>query len=51
MTGNKELLSSIIFKNGGIVTFGDNNIGQVIGIGTVSNSSKPLIENILLVSG
>ena len=51
MTGNQELLSSIQFKNGGTVSFGDNNKGQVIGIGTVGNVSKPLIDNVLLVKG
>ena len=51
MTGNQNLLSSIIFKDGGTVTFGDNNKGQVIGIGMVGNISKPLIENVLLVKG
>ena len=51
MTGYQELLSSIQFKNGGTVTFGDNNKGQVVGIGTVGNVSKPLIDNVLLVKG
>ena len=51
MTGNQNLLSSIKFKDRGNVTFGDNNKGQVIGIGMVGNVSKPLIENVLLVKG
>jgi hypothetical protein len=49
MTGNPKLLSSIQYKRGGTVTFGDNNKGQVIGVGTVGNISNPLIDNVLLV--
>jgi hypothetical protein len=51
MTGNQELLSSIEFKDGGTVTFGDNKKGQVVGVGTVGNISNPLIDNVLLVKG
>ena len=51
MTGNIHLLSSIQHKNGGTVTFGDNNKGIVIGIGTVGNPNNPIINNVLLVHG
>ena len=46
-----QLLSSVQIKKGGTVIFGDNNKGKVIGTGIVGNISKPLIENVLLVSG
>ena len=49
MTGNPNLLSSIKFKRGGTIMFGDNNKGQVIRIGIVSINSKPIIDNVLLV--
>ena len=51
MTGNKDLFSSIQFKEGGTVTFGDNNKGQVVGIGTVGINFKTLINSVLLVDG
>ena len=51
MTGNINLLSTVQHKNGGTVTFGDNNKGNVIGIGTVGNPNNPLINNVLLVDG
>ena len=43
------MLSSVQSKDGGTVTFGDNNKGNAIGIGTVGNINKPLIDNVLLV--
>ena len=51
MTGNIQLLSSFQNKDGGTVTFGDNNKGKVIGVGSVSNPNKPIIDNVLLVNG
>ena len=51
MTGNIQLLSSFQNKDGGTVTFGDNNKGKVIGIGSVGNPNKPIIDNVLLVNG
>lgn len=51
MTRNINLLSTVQTKSGGTVTFGDNNKGNVIGIGTVGNPKNPLINNVLLVDG
>ena len=51
MTGNINLLSTVQHKNGGTVTFRDNNKGNVIGIGTVGNPKNSLINNVLLVDG
>jgi len=50
MTGHIQLLSSVQNKKGGTVTFRDNNKRKVIDIGMVGNISKPLIENVHLVS-
>src|SRR5574338_561147 len=52
MTGNKEMLSNIIFSDGCFVTFGDNSKGSVISKGDVSSngtSNLPLITYVLLV--
>ena len=38
MTGNPDILNDIIYKDGGLVNFGDNSKGYVIGIGKVGNS-------------
>jgi hypothetical protein len=41
MTGNIQMLSSVQNKDGGTVTFGDNNNNEhVIGIGTEGNPNK-----------
>ena len=49
MTGNPDMLNDIIYKYGGLVNFGDNSKGYVIGIGNVSNSKTSTISNVLLV--
>ena len=52
MTGDKNMLSNVIYSDGGSVTFGDNSKGYIIGKGDVSNngiSNLPLISNVLLV--
>ena len=36
-------------KDGGLVTFGDNTKGKIIGKGTIGNDYGTLIENVLLV--
>ena len=46
MAGNPEILNDIIYQNGGLVNFGDNSKGYVIGIGNVGNSKTPLISDI-----
>ena len=51
MTGKTEMLSSLQHKDGGLVTFGDNNKCKVIAIGNVGQGENPLIENVLLVDG
>ena len=52
MTGNAQMLSNITYRDGGIVTFGDNSKRFFIGIGDVINvgmSTSPVITNVLLV--
>ena len=49
MTNDFSKFSTFTKKDGGFVTFGDNAKGKIIGIGDVSNSSPPIIENVLLV--
>ena len=49
MTGNPKILNDTIYQDGGLVNFGDNSKGYVIGIGNVGNSKTPLISDILLV--
>ena len=51
MTGRPELFFTLQSKDGGTVTFGDNNKGKVIGIGNIGNPKFPLIENVLLIDG
>ena len=38
-------------KNGGMVTFGDNDKEKIIGIGNIGITLSTCIENILLVDG
>ena len=49
MTGDIQQFSSFEKKVGGKVTFGDNAKGNILGKGTIGNSSSPLIEDVLLV--
>ena len=49
MNGNPDMLNDIIYKDGGLVNFGDNSKGYVIGIGKVGNSETPIITNVLIV--
>ena len=49
MIGNPDILNDIIYKDGGLVNFGDNSKGYVIGIGKVGNSEISTITNVLLV--
>ena len=48
MTGNPKMLKDIIYKDGGLVNFGDNSKGYVIDIGKVGNSETPIITNVFL---
>ena len=43
LTGNPDILDDIIYKDGGLVNFGDNSKGYVIGIGKVGNSELLLL--------
>ena len=51
MTGDRSKLISFSKKNGGMVTFGDNKKGKIIGKGNIGNDSSTLIENVHLVDG
>src|SRR5436853_449469 len=51
ITGKTKMLSSLQHKDGGLVTFGDNNKCKVTAIGNVGQGNNCLIENILLVDG
>ena len=51
MTGHPDLFAVLHHKEGGTVTFGDNNKGLIIGIGNIGNIDKPLIKDVLLVKG
>jgi len=46
---NFETLSRYV--EGGIVTFGDNSKGTIIGIGNIEISTSLLIENVVLIDG
>ena len=49
MTGKKSMFASIIPKDGGFVTFGDNSKGKIISISNVCKEPYPIIKNIILV--
>ncbi|XP_038989467.1 uncharacterized protein LOC120113034, partial [Phoenix dactylifera] len=51
MTGDKSLFVTLKSKEGGVVTFGDNAKGQIIGVGKISISPSSFIDNVLLVNG
>ena len=51
MTGNQSKFVNLSKKDGGLVTFGDNKKGKIIGKGTIGNDSFTFIENILSVDG
>ena len=46
MTGDSEILNDINYEDGGLVNFGDNSNGYVIGIGNVDNSKTPIISDV-----
>ncbi|CAN1310032.1 Retrovirus-related Pol polyprotein from transposon TNT 1-94 [Linum perenne] len=49
MTGNSKLFSSLTFKKGGKVVFGDNSFGRILGHGSIDSSPNPIFSNVLLV--
>ena len=51
MTGDEGHFSSLSLKDGGMVTFGDNGKGKIVGIDTIGKNSSIIIENVLLVQG
>ena len=51
MTEDKSIFTSLSPKDGGFITFRDNNKGKIISIGNVGNKPSLIIENILLIDG
>ena len=51
MTGDESHFITLKAKDGGMVTFGDNGKGKIVGIGNIGITSSTFIENILLVDG
>ena len=51
MTGDESQFITLDAKNGGMVTFGDNGKGKIIGIGNIGIAPFKYIKNILLVDG
>ena len=50
MTGEKSMFLTLTTKEGGTVGFGGNQIGKIIGTGTIGNSSVS-INNVWFVDG
>ena len=46
MTRNQFKFVNFSKKDGGLITFGDNKKGKIIGEGTVANDTCTLIENL-----
>src|ERR1044072_2860944 len=51
MTGERLMFQSLKLKPGGVVGFGGNQKGKIIGCGTIGNGKNPSIQNVLLVEG
>ena len=51
MTGERLMFQDMELKSGGVVGFGGNQKGRIIGSGTVGNGKLPSIKNVLLVEG
>jgi len=51
MTGDKTKFAKLELKEEGIVTYGDNNKGRILGNGVIGNGSSFNIKNVLLVEG
>ena len=49
MTGDKEQFFTLERKEGGLVTFGDNGKGKILGHGKIKITPSTFIENVLLV--
>ncbi|GAV83708.1 hypothetical protein CFOL_v3_27154 [Cephalotus follicularis] len=50
MTGDKSVFVNYESKEGGVVTFGDNAKGKIMGFGSIGNN-RTLIHNVLYVNG
>ena len=51
MIGDAQLLTGLILKHGGYVTYGDNNKGKIIGSGDIEVKGNLIIHNVFLVEG
>ena len=51
LTGDEAQFTSLTPKDGGVVTFGDNSKGKIIGISGAGKNSSTSIESVLLVKG
>ena len=52
MCGDKNQFITIMTKeDGGVITFGDNGQGKIVGIGKVQINSTTFIDNVLHVKG
>src|SRR4051812_46921286 len=51
MTGRKSMVQDLVLKSAGEVKFGGNQMGKIIGSGTVCIGNSPSITNVLLVDG
>jgi len=51
MTGDASLLTGLVIKHGGFVTYGDNNRGRIIGCGDIGVKGNLIIQIVLLVEG
>ena len=49
MTSDKEQFITLEMKDGGMVTFGDNGKGKIIGINKIRIIPSTFIENVLRV--
>ena len=45
------MVSNLILKDAGHVTYGDNNQGKIKGFGSIVQNNKVIIDQVLLVKG
>jgi len=51
MTGDASLLTGLTLKDGGYVTYGDNNKDKIVDSGNIVVKGNLTIQNVLLVEG
>nr|KYP41360.1 hypothetical protein KK1_037264 [Cajanus cajan] len=51
MTGDKSKFITLQENESGRIAYEDNNKGKILGLGTISNNSNTLIEDVLYVEG